>query len=209
MNARRIALSIVGLLLLSVSARAGPVTVFTDSEAFRAAAGPLMEIDFSTLPDGTPSPNFMPIEITPEFNYDHLGVRFSSAAPSLFIVGNVTHDLLAVSKSGIRNWIEADFEPQVFAIGFTDGAVFGPLLSIFDADDQLLAESRSINGFIGMISDDPIDLAVIDENSNGVAITSILFQPVPEPVTLVLLGAGAYFMVRRSRAHKTQAAVVS
>lgn len=200
MNTRRIVWSIVGLLSVSVTALGGPVTVFTDLEAFRAAAGPLVEIDFTTLPDGSPAPLFVPVQVTPEFNYPDFGVTFSSHEPELLLMGHVQGGatLFAVSKSGIRNWIEADFEPPVYAVAVNTGAV----LSVFDLDSNLLAQSPSA-GFIGFVSDTPIGLGMIDNNSNGAAITSILFQPVPEPATLLLLGAGAFFVARRRWAHKT------
>lgn len=172
----------------------GGVVSYTNIDEFRAAAGDLVEIDFTVLPNGLPSADFGQTDLTPEFNYTDWGVTFSSPVPRLTILANQSGASLgAVSnKSSIRNWIEAEFDPPVFAIGFTTGGVFGPYLSVFDANRGLVGESRAINGFLGIVSDVPIDLAIIDENSNGVSIGSILFQPVPEPAAWLLLGAGAW-----------------
>ena len=57
-------------------ARGGVQTFVEDFEGFVEAAGPgLLEIDFETLPDGSPSE--ASVEITKDFNYDGQGVFFS------------------------------------------------------------------------------------------------------------------------------------
>jgi hypothetical protein len=182
----------VTFLLASAGVRAGVVT-YHDIDAFREAAGDLVEIDFDTLPDGSPSPDFTTVDLTPEFNYTDWGVTFSSPVPRLYIVGSTGHALVAISnKSSIRNWIEADFEPPVYALGVMTLAP----VAIFGLDNSFLGEFGSA-GFIGMISEEPIDLAVIDTNDDGVNVSGFLFRPVPEPASLLLLIAGAFAVARR------------
>lgn len=118
MSERYLVHTIVGLIFLALAApaRAG-VVVFTDIDEFRAAAGPLVEIDFNMLPDGVPSPDFVGVDITPEFNYTEMGVTFSSPVGNLRVVGSGDHDLLASAQSKFHTWIEAEFEPLTYAIG--------------------------------------------------------------------------------------------
>jgi hypothetical protein len=194
----------VGILLLCVftlclfAARApAGIVSYTDIDEFRAAAGPLVEIDFTILPNGSPAPVNVPFDVTPEFNYTDWGVTFSSPVPDLRMLssGEEGGTLSAVShKSGIRSWIEAEFAPPVLAVGVTTRSPF----FVYDMNGVLLAQATS-PGFIGFTSDIPIALGVIDRNSNGANITSILFHPIPEPVTLLLLGAGALVVVARRR----------
>ena len=69
---------IVWLLVCAVAVRAGPVTTFTDLDSFLEAAGDVREIDFETLPDGTPSTSGT--LITPDFNYTTGFQGYRSAA---------------------------------------------------------------------------------------------------------------------------------
>src|SRR5690348_941689 len=50
------------------------------SSTLAAMGAPLRQIDFETLPDGSPS-HAGPIYITPTFNYTEHGATFSSALP--------------------------------------------------------------------------------------------------------------------------------
>ncbi len=196
MNERHLVYAMVGLLSLAlcVPAQAG-VVVFTDIDEFRAAAGPLVEIDFNTLPDGSPSPLHEIVDITPEFNYTNLGVTFSSPGPLLYVFRSIDGASLAASTdSSGHTWLEAEFDPHVFAVGVTIPG--GNNLTVFDIQRELLGEVSG-GGFLGLISDVSIDLAILDRNTAGVVITSILIQPVPEPATLFLLSAGILLFARR------------
>jgi len=88
-----------GLLLLTATARAGPVWFENDYEGWAAAvAGPIHTIDFETLPDGSPSVASTPI--TTEFNYTAQGITFAGPVNDPFIAGNtVTGFGLRVSSS--------------------------------------------------------------------------------------------------------------
>lgn len=185
--------------LAAVNARAG-IVVFDNIDEFRAAAGPLVEIDFSVLPDGTPTPSSGQFPLTPDFNYSDWGVTFSSPRADLHVLGHPDgSSLVAISKSSLRNWIDVGLSPDVFAVAFKDASVFGPYLSIYDGDDMLLSEVRAMNGFIGIVSDVPIHLARIDDHSNVAAIGTLLFHPVPEPNTLALLIIGALGFAKRKK----------
>ena len=84
-------------------ARGGVQTFVEDFEGFVEAAGPgLLEIDFETLPDGSPSEGGTPI--TKDFNYTEQGVFFWPPVPEMKIVGNEVSgfSLIAASELGIE-----------------------------------------------------------------------------------------------------------
>ncbi len=194
-------LALLCVIVQVPSVRAGPVTTFTDLEAFLAAAGDVQEIDFETLPDGTPS--FTNALITPDFNYTEQGVTFSSPFPVLRIANphRGLFDLEArYPDSSARNWIIADFVTPAFAVGIVFPG--GTTLSAFDADEQLIA---SISGggsgagwFLGMVSDVPITTGIGDRGTSGEIWQSVFFTPVPEPGTLVLFAVGIAALMRRT-----------
>jgi hypothetical protein len=195
-------LALLCVIVQVPSVRAGPVTTFTDLEAFLAAAGDVQEIDFETLPDGTPSvANTL---ITPEFNYTDQGVTFSSPFPVLRI-GNPHRGLFDLEvfhqDSNARNWIIADFVTPAFAVGIVFPG--GTTLSAFDADEQLIVSvSGSHSGagwFLGVVSDVPIASITQDRGSSYDIMQSFLFTPVPEPGTLLLFAVGLGALMRRRR----------
>lgn len=193
-------------------ARAGWVS-YTDVDAFLDAAGPVQEIDFETLPDGSPS--VADTEITPDFNYTDQGVMFSSPFPILAITAPIEGSGFPLTASnldtGARNWIIADFVTPAFAVGIVFPGQ--TTLSALDADEQLIA---SVSGggsgagwFLGIVSDVPIETAIGDRGSSFEIWESFLFTPVPEPTTLVLLCAGALAVYRRIwSAHQEGAKII-
>jgi hypothetical protein len=194
---------IVLLAMASSPARAGPVTTFTDIEAFLAAAGDVQEIDFETLPDGSPS--FSGALITPEFNYTNQGVEFFPHSPILQIVGNPISGFglsAGVDGSGgPRNWMIAELVTPATAIG-----VFFPghtSVSILDESGALLALEEfgygEMEPFAGFLSDVPIGSMIVDRGIELQTIHSFLFAPIPDPTTLVLLGTGGVFILGRRR----------
>lgn len=195
----RIILAVAAVLSLSQTARAGIIT-FTDLDAFLEAAGDVHEIDFETLPDGTPS---VPgTQITPDFNYTHLGVTFLSPYPTLDIAyANHGEHLLTADHwdSSARNWMIAEFVPPASAIGIIFPG--GTTLSTYDVHGELIT---SISGggsgwdwFLGVISDVPIATGIGDRGGSGEVWQSFLFTPVPEPASVALLGMGAIMFVCR------------
>ncbi len=200
---RRSILSAVGILCVCITARAGPVTVFTDLVAFLEAAGDVQEIDFETLPDGSPS--FSNAEITPDFNYTDQGVEFFSPEPWLFTTGNpVTGFNLKAGNihgsGGPRNWIIADLVEPALAVGILFSG--STRLSIFGAADHKLIATGDFGGgglglFAGFVSETPIGFATVDGGIEVESINSFLFVPIPEPATFLLLASGSVILFRR------------
>jgi hypothetical protein len=183
---------------------ASGVQVYFDIDEFRAAAaevgtGVVHEIDFGILPDGTPAPTGgASVQITPDFNYTVHGVTFSSHQPELIVLGHASGGgtLLANSESGIRNWIEVTFSPQVFAVAITAGP---PIFTIFDGKGRVLAESVFESEFVGFVSEVPVGIARVDQNSNSASMSRMLFQPIPEPATILMIVLGGVFVISPSR----------
>jgi hypothetical protein len=203
MNAGRIAWSIVGLLSVCSAARGGAVTVFTDLEAFRAAAGDVHEIDFETLPDGSPS--YFGALITPEFNYAEQGVEFSPKEPLLFISGNPISGFHLTAGSfesgGPRNWMVAELVAPAYAVGIIYPG--DSYLTLYTPDGSFLDTwvfGGSGSRFLGVVSDVPIGTAVIDRMGNSATVESFFYTPVPEPATLTFLAIGAFALLRATQA---------
>ncbi len=198
---QRLAKSIVLGLAVTAAGRveAGVVT-YTDIDAFLAAADDAREIDFETLPDGSPSVSGT--EITPEFNYTGQGVTFSSAAPPLRILltGELFY-LTAGIASEPRNWIIADLVTPAWAVGVAFPG--STTLSVFDTKEHLLGSidhgGSGVGFFAGIVSDEPIAFATADSGTSGEVIGSFLFTPVPEPTTLVMVGVCTVILFLRRR----------
>ncbi len=191
------------VLGLPGAARAGFVT-YTDEAAFRAAAGAVQEIDFETLPDGSPSVHGT--LITPDFNYTDQGVTFSSPFPVLAVGGSPGFFGLAsqIADTTARNWIIADLVTPATAVGIVFPG--GTTLSFFDINDDLVGTASFIGAgssfFLGVVSDTPIGAAIQDRGSSGESMDSFLFTPVPEPATLLLVAVGALGVAIRRRGHR-------
>ena len=126
------------VMLLAAVASAGPVT-FTNLDAFLEATDDVREIDFETLPDGSPS--VADTLITPDFNYTDQGVTYSSPYPVLAITAPIMGSGFPLSASTpdttARNWIIADLVTPAYAVGIVFPGT--TTLSAFDADMQLIA----------------------------------------------------------------------
>lgn len=179
--------------------------MFTDLDAFLAAAGDVHEIDFETLPDGTPS--FSGALITPEFNYTDQGVTFSSPFPTLSVEGSPGFFALGSQfpDTTQRNWIIANLVTPATAVG-----IFFPgdtTLSVYDGNDLLIGNVSLSGGgaglFLGIVSDVPIFSAIEDRGASGETMESFLFTPVPEPATLLLVTAGVRVVLRRRRSRSS------
>lgn len=179
-----------------------PVCTFpNDLGGFSLAAGQLRTIDFERLPDGSPA--YGGALITPQFNYTNQGVTFSPALGLLEIVGSLpgNHDLLADAlMPGVVNSIIADFVLPTTAVGiyFPDQTT----LYAYDQQGSLLGSvsfGPVVTGFMGIVADTPIAHAVISRGIEAEEIESFVFNPTPEPGTLLLLGLGWPVLLRRRR----------
>jgi len=202
MITRRMILSAIALTALVGTVRAGPVTTFTNLDAFLEAAGDVHEIDFETLPDGSPS--YSGAMITPEFNYTDQGVEFFSHAPDLYITGNAISgfDLYAGPEGSVgpRNWIIAEPVEPLAAVG----AVFPGTATFWVFDTSGAAFRRVWGGggefFLGFIADEPITRITIDGGDESQSIGSFYLNPIPEPTTIILLTVVAGCVLVRRRA---------
>ena len=172
-----------------------------DYEGFRNAAGPLSEIDFETLPDGSPSrPG---VDITSQFNYDAQGAHFSSPRPRLEIAGNPETDFhLDAYAPYYHTWIVADPTVTTFAVG----AFFPGDTNMCAYDDALVllgcaSYGQSGSGFfVGLIASTPIARVTFDSNTNLEGISSYVFAPIPEPsAASALVLVWMYSRLRRPR----------
>jgi hypothetical protein len=202
---------------LSSLAPAGPVrggiVTYTDLDEWRAAAagvgtGVVTEIDFATLPNGLPTPFEERVLITPEFNYTEQGVTFSTPVPELRVWdcaicdGGVLDAQDVILGSSGRNWIIAHFVEPAAAVGIVSGG--HTTLSLYDDEGTLIAEALLTGGgtglFVGIVSDIPIASGAVDRGASFEILDSFHFTPVPEPATLLLLGAGEIaLMARKAR----------
>jgi hypothetical protein len=185
---------------------AGTVQSFTDIDEWRMAAagvgtGVVHEIDFETLPDGSPS--FFGALITDEFNYTAQGVTFFPHALTLEIAGHeeTGFGLFAGYGTGVpRNWIIGELVTPAAAIGVLFPG--GTNISVFDQSGLLLGtEHFGGNGpnFGGFVSQEAIGSVVIDRGSNIELLQSFLFTPIPEPATFLLMSAGVFCLIRRKK----------
>jgi len=179
------------VFLAAGTAEGSALTFIDDYEGFvEAAPTEVRSIDFETLPDGSPS--WVPAEITPEFNYTHLGVTFlPHHDPGLYIYGNAETDFHLSADSypqGDRTWIIADLVEPASAVGTY--FVASCILSAYDASGGLLAELPYGAGgthFIGIVSDTPIAYATIDRGGYRATSDEFLFADIPGPSSGVLL----------------------
>ena len=185
-------------------AQGGVISFVNDYEGWlEAAGGVAQEIDFETLPDGSPSQTGT--LITKDFNYTDQGVTFSRTPPEvegfLFIGGNpiggfdLGAEAVAIGAGIISDLVEPAFAAAVFFGGNTT-------FSIFSEDGILLGEEYFNSGaenFLGFVSDIPIGHTLNTRDSTFEILNSFLFVPVPEPGTLGLLGVAALAVLRRRR----------
>jgi hypothetical protein len=179
-----------------------PICTFPDDDAgFMLAAGTLRTIDFETLPNGSPSVNGT--LITPSFNYTNQGVTFTPAEGLMYIIGTGpppdAHGLAADAPQPSVNSIISDFVVPTPAVGIYFG---GGTLEAFDEFGTLLGSvsfGRPGISFEGIVSDVPIARAVISQGIESEIINSFLFNPTPEPASVVLAATGAIVLLKRGR----------
>lgn len=202
MSLSRFLIAIAAVAVFAGFTEASPAWFPNDYDGFIAAAGNVHEIDFEKLPDGTPSiPN---TPITPEFNYTNQGVTFSSPNPVLEIgwplLGN--YPLHANDPSYEDAWVVGELVTPATAVGISFPG--HSTMAIYDTDGALVESMYFGAGgnfvFLGVISDIPIGRVEATAGSEGEAIWSFWFTPVPEPGALMLVAVGGgVVLLRRKR----------
>jgi hypothetical protein len=164
---------------------------------------PLQFINFETLPNGQPSVSGT--QITPSFNYTHLGVTFSAPVGTPTVAGSGPGQfglqVLAFNPPA-HTWLRADFvHPSLGAGIWFPGRT---TLSAYDTADNLIANiTYGFSGgpwFMGIYSEIPIAYMIVDRGSNIEGINDFIFNPIPEPVSALLLAA-LPFVRQRPPAH--------
>jgi len=187
--------------VLSARGYADVQTFENDYEGFAEVAGPLSVIDFETDPNGDPPQTGD--ELTETFNYDEQGIHFSAGYPyppwpypMFSSVG--PYDLTVMAPTFGHTWIIGEFTVPALAIGGFFGG--DTTLCAFDEVGTEIAcvtyGSGENGNFVGIVSPDPIHAFTFDDGDWVETIHSVEFSPVPEPGTLLLMGAGAALLLR-------------
>ncbi len=193
---------------MATPSRADVVAFVHDYEGWLEAVGGVAnEIDFETLPDGSPSEEW--VEITEDFNYTDQGVTFSlwDGGPSPGYALTIGHEL--VTGFSLRAWsfdptsggIQADLVVPGSAVGvfFSGFTTF----SVFDENGASLWSETVVGpdlvNFIGVVSDESIAFTTHYRGGRAELIQSYVFAPVPEPASGCLLMVGLLAMLRRRR----------
>ena len=173
----------LGLMLAGAVFASACASIFIDDfVGFDEATGPLNDIDFETLPDGTPS--IAGTLITPQFNYGGQGVEFTAGTvadvPPMIIAGNPTtgFDLRAQGDSGADVGIRIDFPSSVSAAGiFFPGNTTLTIFSEFGLEIDTVSFSGSGSDFfLGFASATPIEFAIVSRGSDIESIQSLVFS---------------------------------
>ncbi len=220
MNLRRIMLSAVGILCVCITARAGPVTTFTDLDAFLETAGVVVEL----VPDN-PGPYFGGESVTVDFwlqsqegadvELRTVAFDFSETDSALTLDSTFEFDLSSVTSGAVYNVFAELPRPGIaFLPDFLTPPGFLLVLPAIDPlhIGSLALELPSMPGLyqVDALNADQPDLGMGGARfllTNGTdwrafdgEITGGVFDfvVIPEPGTLSLLVLGAAWLFSRA-----------
>lgn len=189
MERTRVLVGLASVIISStVQSANGDVMLFSDRDQWQAAVGSSATVDFTGFPSG--------MIITDQ--YADLGVTFTDGDDRIFLNSSFEND--GAGLNGVFD-IVTEFSAPTYAIavdfpGFIQFELFsGPLL---------IYSSPPVGGggtgwFVGLISDQPFDRAVLDGVGAPAQIDDLHFGPVPAPASLALFGLAACFARCRRR----------
>jgi hypothetical protein len=196
------------------------VVTFTSEAAFVTAAGAGTVIDFDTDSGGNPIPDGAAIST----QYSSEGVAFQpfnggSPIARVLFPRSSPNDLQAVPTTAGGGGFEADFSPNVSAVGLWVGDLQGPdfgnsLFEVLDAHGASLGSFNLFDQvgdgsfkylFFGVVSDTPIAALRVSVGAlDYVTFDDLRFSnPVPEPGTLLLLASGGSVLMARRRKNRS------
>jgi len=178
------------LVILIAHTCVAEVQEFFDFEEWENAAGEFTFIGFTEYPQGT--------ILTDQ--YADLGITFPEANATvvesdfLFEDG---HALGVDGPAGFDNiWVE--FEEPVTAIGATFPG--GLQIEMFSNGESLNEPDSFSGGFLGYVSDEPFDSAILVDPTGGTFIDNLYFAPpIPAPGVLGGFAIAALCFHRRRR----------
>jgi len=178
------------LVTLITHVCAADVQEFFDFEQWENAAGEFTFIGFTEYPQGT--------ILTDQ--YADLGINFTDNNPTVLesdYFFEDGHGIWFDQPSGFDNiWVE--FEEPITAIG-TD--LVGPLQIELFANGEPLNEPDPFGGeFLGYVSDEPFDSAILLNPGGSTTIDNLYFgPPIPAPGALGLFAFGSIVLKPRRR----------
>jgi len=163
----------------------GFVEEFTDKDEWIASVGRFTTIDFTGFPDGT--------FITDQ--YADLGILFTDGDETIHMSASYINDGWGLRGNGIitvafdtpQAWIGVDFPGFLSIELYSEGHLF------FTSN----LWGGGVGNFLGLISSELFDSAVLMDPLDGLAFSDDLHFGVPAPGALWLLGVAALWPRRR------------
>lgn len=189
------------------NAAATPVlTVYNSRAAWEAAVGgSFVEQNFNSFTSGV-SYEFGPVDVG-DFSVSVSGTTFGFVWHNIGPdgVGNDVNGTPQVNAAtGPAGGTSFSFDSPIYAFGANWQGVSDARTTSFNVDGATLAIPNLTGGFFGFVSDTPFSSELLFLSSgdpDGFGIDDVVYasNPVPEPTTLALLGAGLVAVRARRR----------